>query len=115
MKKHFLFLFTIGSLFFISATHAVADESLYVQPFRAKIFTKPSIASEVLGSVDSGFRFVSTGREGSWVKIPHSKVNRALFQRCRPPRLHRLGRVLVRVLNQVQNWVPEHEHHLHLP
>jgi hypothetical protein len=69
MKKHLLFLLTIGSLFFISATHAAADESLYVQPFRAKIFAKPAIASEVLGSVDSGFQFVSTGREGSWAKL----------------------------------------------
>lgn len=69
MKKLFLSLLTIGSLFFISATHAAADESLYVQPFRAKIFAKPAIASEVLGSVDSGFQFVSTGREGSWVKL----------------------------------------------
>ncbi|HXE95811.1 MAG TPA: hypothetical protein VN642_05365 [Dongiaceae bacterium] len=51
------------------AATAYSDESLYVQPFRAKIYSKPSLASEVLGQVDSGFKFVSTGREGNWVKL----------------------------------------------
>jgi hypothetical protein len=69
MKTLFLFLLIIGSIFLMSATSAIADESLYVQPYRVKIHAKPSIASEVIGSVDSGFQFVSTGREGKWVKL----------------------------------------------
>ncbi len=52
----------------ITAT-VFSEESLYVQPFRAKIYAKPTVASSVLGSVDSGFQFVSTGREGNWVKL----------------------------------------------
>ena len=69
MKKKLLFLLTVCSLFFISVTHALADESLFVQPFRAKIFAKPTIASEVISTVDSGFQFVSSGKEGRWVKL----------------------------------------------
>lgn len=48
---------------------AFADESLYVQPFQAKIFAKAAISADVLGKVDSGFKFVATGREGSWLKL----------------------------------------------
>jgi uncharacterized protein YgiM (DUF1202 family) len=69
MNKHHLFLLTIGSLLSVSASQAIADESLYVQPFRAKVFAKPAIASEVLGTVDSGYQFVSIGKDGSWVKL----------------------------------------------
>ena len=69
MKKNGLFLLVICFLTSFSFTSASAEESLYVQPFKAKIFAKPSIASEVLGSIDSGFRFVSTGKDGSWVKL----------------------------------------------
>lgn len=71
MKNNLLLLLFIGLLFLISATGAVADESLFVQPFRAKVFAKPSLASEVLGQLDSGFQFVSTGKEGSWVKFSY--------------------------------------------
>lgn len=69
MKKRRLRLVLFSLFLVLLATTAFADESLYVQPFRAKIFTKPSISSEVIGQVDSGFQFVSTGREGRWVKL----------------------------------------------
>jgi len=59
----------IGSLLIISSLYATADESLFVQPYRVKIYAKPSIAAEVLGSVDSGYQFVSVGRDGNWVKL----------------------------------------------
>lgn len=71
MKIILLFLLVVGSLFNISSTNAANDDSLYVQPFRVKIYAKPSIASEILGSVDSGFKFVSTGEEGRWVKLTY--------------------------------------------
>lgn len=50
-------------------------EDLYVQPFKAKIFAKPAISSEVLGTVESGFRFVAGGKEGSWVKLHYNGRN----------------------------------------
>lgn len=69
MKKNLLLFLVIGPLFSFSTTYAVAEEPLYVQPYRAKIYSKPSIASEVLCLVDSGFQFVSIGKEGNWIKF----------------------------------------------
>lgn len=70
MKKNGLFLLMIVCcLSLLSLKIAIAEEYLYVQPFKAKIFAKPSIASEVLGSVESGFQFVLSGKEGSWTKL----------------------------------------------
>lgn len=69
MKQRYVLLiaFCLFSLMFTAA--AFSEEALFVQPYRVKIYAKPSIASEVLGSVDSGFQFVSAGREGNWVKL----------------------------------------------
>lgn len=69
MKKNLIFFMTMSSLAFVFAPYAGADEALFVQPYRVKVYAKPSIAAEVLGSADSGFKFVSTGREGNWVKL----------------------------------------------
>lgn len=69
MKRNLLCFLTTGSLVFVFAPYAGADEALFVQPYRVKVYAKPSIAAEVLGSADSGFKFVSTGRDGNWVKL----------------------------------------------
>lgn len=69
MKKKFLYFVAVNLLLLSLNTHSYAEESLYVQPFKAKIFSKPSISSDVLGSVASGFQFVSTGTEGRWLKL----------------------------------------------
>ncbi len=69
MKKKFLYFVAVNLLLLLPNMHSFADESLYVQPFKAKIFSKPSISSDVLGTVDSGFQFVSTGTEGRWLKL----------------------------------------------
>jgi hypothetical protein len=66
-KSVLLVAFCLMSLLFTAA--AFSEEVLFVQPFKAKIFAKQSIVSEVLGSVDSGFQFVSAGRDGNWVKL----------------------------------------------
>lgn len=68
--KNSPFLFVVLCLSSLLFTAPVrAEETLYVQPYRAKIFMKPSITSEVLGSVDSGFQFAPSGNEGRWVKL----------------------------------------------
>lgn len=69
MKKKFLYFVAVNLLLLSLNTHSYAEESLYVQPFKAKIFSKPSISSDVLGSVASGFQFFSTGTEGRWLKL----------------------------------------------
>ena len=53
----------------VFAAAAFAEESLFIQPFRAKVYAKPTITAEVLGTVDSGFQFDSAGNEGRWVKL----------------------------------------------
>lgn len=69
MKRVFVFLLAVCSLFYLSVAAAIAADPLFIQPFQAKIYAQPSIASEVLGQVDSGFEFVSAGKEGRWVKL----------------------------------------------
>jgi hypothetical protein len=68
MKKRMLF-FIVFTMLLIPITHSVAGESLFVQPFKAKIFAQPSVASEVIGTVDSGFQFASISKEGRWIKF----------------------------------------------
>lgn len=70
MKKNGLCVLIGSCLCLFSVTSGFAEEALFVQPYRVKIYAKPSIAAEVLGSVDSGFQFVPAGRERNWVKLP---------------------------------------------
>lgn len=69
MKRYLLYFLTISSLTSLPVTFAGAEDILYVQPFRSKVYAKPSISSDVLGTVDSGFQFAATGKEGNWVKL----------------------------------------------
>ena len=69
MKKRSVLLAALSLFYFMFSATAFSEEALFVQPYQVKIYAKPSIASEVLGTVDSGFRFVSSGREGNWVKL----------------------------------------------
>lgn len=68
MKSGFRLLFS-SLLLFTVVSPVSAEDVLFVQPFKAKIFSKPAISSDVLGTVESGFQFASAGREGSWVKL----------------------------------------------
>ena len=58
------------SILLFAAT-AFSEDVFFVQPFKVKIYAKPSIGSEVLASVDSGYQFISTGKEGSWIKLTY--------------------------------------------
>lgn len=69
MKKRSVLLAALSLFSFMFSATAFSEEALFVQPYRVKIYARPSIVSEVLGTVDSGFRFVSSGREGNWVKL----------------------------------------------
>jgi hypothetical protein len=71
MTKRTLNLVAVSLILLLFAASAFSEESLFVQPFKAKIFAKPSIAADVLGMVDSGFQFVSDGKEGSWIKLTY--------------------------------------------
>lgn len=69
MKKRSVILAALSLFSFMFSATAFSEEALFVQPYRVKIYAKPSIASEVLCAVDSGFQFVPISREGSWVKL----------------------------------------------
>lgn len=69
MKSGFRLFLSSLLLLFAVVSPVCAEDVLFVQPFKAKIFSKPAISSDVLGTVESGFQFTSTGREGSWVKL----------------------------------------------
>lgn len=71
MKLRILLLVTLSMMSLLFTGTAFSEESLFVQPYRVKIYAKPSIAAEVIGSADSGFQFVPAGREGNWVTFAY--------------------------------------------
>lgn len=69
MNSKFCMVLVLYLLIQFSTTVFAAEDVLFVQPFKAKIYSKPAISSDVLGTVESGFQFASTGKEGNWVKL----------------------------------------------
>lgn len=75
MKRKARLLYVIGVLFSSYAQNVYAGEMMFIQPFKAKVYSKPAMTSEVLGQVDSGYQFESAGKEGSWVKLLYKGKN----------------------------------------
>ncbi len=68
MKKIFLCM----AVFMMSAwfsTELYAQSEYYVQSVKAKVMSGTSFKSQVLGEVGKGFKVLSTGKQGSWVKV----------------------------------------------
>jgi len=67
-------LFNLAAAFVLCAIaqQASAQGTYYVQSVKAKVMSAPSFKAYVLGEVNRGTRFGSTGREGSWVKISYN-------------------------------------------
>ncbi|MEW6213644.1 MAG: SH3 domain-containing protein [Nitrospirota bacterium] len=65
-------LLTIPFLILLCCTSLIAQDVYYVQSLKAKVMSTPSFKSEVLGEVSKGYRFVSTGKEGNWVKVRYN-------------------------------------------
>lgn len=55
------------------ALHA-ADE-YYVQSVKAKVMSGATFKSAVLGEVDRGYKFVSSGKEDGWIKVKYNKTD----------------------------------------
>lgn len=68
MKKTMVtvLLFLAGMM---SATASYAQSEYYVQSVKAKVMSSASFKAPLLGVVGKGFKFVSSGRVGSWVKV----------------------------------------------
>jgi uncharacterized protein YgiM (DUF1202 family) len=58
----------IGMVF---SSGAYAQTEYYVQSVKAKVMSGKTFKSPVLGEVAKGFKFVSSGKEGGWVKVKY--------------------------------------------
>lgn len=65
LKDGFIILLTIFSLISLS----IAEEFLYVQSNRAKVFTNPSFNADVLLEISKGYKVNSISKEGNWSKV----------------------------------------------
>jgi uncharacterized protein YgiM (DUF1202 family) len=71
MKKWIVGLVVLGAVV-LSASLAAAQGEYYVQSVKAKIMSSPSFKSPAIGEVGKGFKFVSSGKEGMWVKVKYN-------------------------------------------
>jgi hypothetical protein len=58
----------IGMMF---SPGAYAQAEYYVQSVKAKVLAGKTFKSPVLGEVAKGYKFVSSGKEGGWVKVKY--------------------------------------------
>ncbi len=68
MKKKILCLAVFMTAVWYS-TQLYAQTEYYVQSLKAKVMSGTSFKSPILGEVDKGFKFISTGKQGSWIKV----------------------------------------------
>ena len=55
-------------MLFVSAV-AFAQGEYYVQSVKAKVMSAASFKAPVLGEASKGYKFVSTAKTGSWIKV----------------------------------------------
>jgi uncharacterized protein YgiM (DUF1202 family) len=68
MKRTIALFMMVASAVLFSTT-LFAQTVYYVQSVKAKVQSGPSFKSKVIGEVGKGFKFVSSGRDGNWVKV----------------------------------------------
>jgi uncharacterized protein YgiM (DUF1202 family) len=61
--------FLMAFLFLTSAVYGKGE--YYVQSVKAKVMSATSFKSPVMGEVGKGFKFTSSGKEGTWVKVKY--------------------------------------------
>lgn len=71
MLKRYLIVIVVNLFLLSWAVTSFSEELLYVQPFQAKIYAKPAFGSEIIATVESGFQFSSSGKEGNWQKLSY--------------------------------------------
>ncbi len=71
MRKTFLLLvMVVVSMFFATILHAQTE--FYVQSVKAKVMSGPSFKSGVIAEVSKGYKLISSGRQGSWIRVRFS-------------------------------------------
>lgn len=68
MRKIVVLLFFVAISLLLAET-LWAQDVYYVQSLKAKIMSGPSFKAKVVGEISKRTRVVSTGKEGSWVKV----------------------------------------------
>jgi len=63
-------LFFMAWMFITSAAYAQGE--YYVQSIKAKVMSVNSFKSPVIGEVGKGYKFISSGTVGSWVKVKYN-------------------------------------------
>jgi uncharacterized protein YgiM (DUF1202 family) len=71
MKKCVVLSMMLMIVIFFASTVSAQGE-YYVQSVKAKVMSGASFKSAVVGEVVKGHKFVSSGREGNWVKVKYS-------------------------------------------
>jgi len=59
------------ALMFIAST-VFAQSEYYVQSVKAKVMSSSSFKSKVMGEVGKGYKFISSGKVGTWVKVKYN-------------------------------------------
>jgi len=87
MKRTVMLIVLFVVSVFIS-TSLYAQTVYYVQSVKAKVMSGPAFKSLVVGEVAKGHKFVSSGREGGWIKVKHGGKDgyvSSLLLSTRPP------------------------------
>ncbi len=81
-------LFMAPVLVAVFAAPLLAQDVYYVQSVKAKVLSGASFKSGVMGEVGRGFKFVSSARQGNWVKVKYGSKEgyvSALLLATHPP------------------------------
>jgi uncharacterized protein YgiM (DUF1202 family) len=68
MKRKFIILVMLVAGVFMTSV-LCAQTEYYVQSVKAKVMSGPSFKSGVISEVSRGHKLISSGKEGSWVKV----------------------------------------------
>lgn len=74
MKKMACLLIAMFGVSAVFASFLYAQQTVYyVQSIKAKVLSAPSFKGKVVAEVEKGSKLISTGREGSWIKVKIDK------------------------------------------
>jgi hypothetical protein len=69
MQKSIWWSLPVILLLLLSGVVQAAQDTYYVQSVKARILSEPSFKAKVIGESTKGTKLLSSGREGSWIKV----------------------------------------------
>jgi uncharacterized protein YgiM (DUF1202 family) len=88
VMRKVIWLVVILGASMVCAAALYAQTVYYVQSVKAKVMSGAAFKSPVIGEVAKGHKFVSSGREGGWIKVSHGGKDgyvSSLLLSTRPP------------------------------